>query len=376
MSFARRVFKPSPLPLIFVFTLLQFGCGDDSTGPVDVTSPQPISEFWQGTYESADHSQDGAFLLDLVRTGSAVKGQIMLRDRGTSDTQRHLFLSGTSEGDSLLLGLDYDSHSYQFTFNFVGEVAGDSTSFTGNLSLPIAGLAASVQAEKQVLGELAVDSSEEIDHDIHGLAVAGDHLWMSTLGSSYLGMTFAGVVDDTISVLLENYALWTSVGLATNGTSFWGTCPVTVSDGTDVHNVADLIEFGYDGMINQRVRVPMRVPGLAYEGSALWTLGPDSEALYRLDGSGSVVETVPISVPDLIYLEYDGEYFWSVGWFLTNLYQIDRTGKTVAVYHLPDEVLGPFPGGLAFDGSKFWYSASLSYLRVPGSLLSSFHVVE
>jgi len=376
MTSTRRALGPFRVSLIFLFTLLQFGCDGDGTGPVNVISPQPQAEFWQGTYESRDHSQDGAWLLDLVRTGSTVKGQIVLRDRGAKDTQDHFFLSGTADGDSLRLGLDYDSYNYQFTFDFRGKVASDSTTFTGSFSLSTSGLQATVQAEKQVLGDLAVDSSQDFPHDIVGLAVAGDHLWTSTLHASYLGMTFAGAIDDTISVLLENQALWTSVGLATNGSSFWGTLPVSVSDGTGVHNVADLIEFGYDGMIKQRTRIPMRAPGLAYDGSALWTLGPDSEALYRLDGSGSVIETVPISVPDLIYLEFDGTDFWSVGWFVSNLYQIDRTGKTVAVYHLPDEVLGPFPAGLAFDGRAFWYSASLSDLRVPGSLLSSFHVAR
>ena len=376
MTLARHLFRSSHLPLILVFSLLQFGCDDDGTGPINGFVPEPVDEFWQGTYESLDHNQNGALLLDLTRTGTLVKGQIMLHGRGTDTTQRHFFLSGTSAGDSLHLGLDYDLISYQFTFSLAGEVSSDSTGFSGVFNLPIAGLEASLQADVQVLGELAADSSVELRYDIHALAVAGDHLWLSTLGSSYVGMTLDGAIDSTITVYLENMAIWTSVGLAANGTSFWGTLPVSVSNGTSVTNVADLIEFGYDGMVKQRVRVPMRVPGLAYDGSALWTLGPDIDVLYRLDGSGNVVETVPISVPDCTYLEYDGPYFWSVGWFLSNLYQIDRTGKTVAVYHLPEEVLGPFPGGLAFDGTKFWYSAAAPSLHLPGSLLSSFHVVE
>jgi len=175
-------------------------------------------------------------------------------------------------------------------------------------------------------------------------------------------------------VLLENDAFWTSNDLAASSSELWGTLPTSITDGTGTRNEADLIRFTPDGTITQRVGIPMRSSGLSYDGSSVWNLGPGSEALYRLDASGSVVETVPISVCDLICLEYDGTYFWSVGWFLSNLYQIDRTGKTVAVYHLPDEVNGPFPEGLAFDGAKFWYAAQ-SYVSLPGSQLSTFHVV-
>ncbi|HKI84864.1 MAG TPA: hypothetical protein VKA63_11090 [Candidatus Krumholzibacteria bacterium] len=374
MSFADRSFKLSPLPLILIFSLLQFGCDDDGTGPENFSYPT-TAEFWQGTYESLDHTQNGGLLLDLTRTGSVVKGQIVLRDRGEAGSWHFFDLSGTSDGDSLHLALDYDSHPYLFTFALAGEVSSDSTSFSGTISLPTAGLEAAIQAERQQLGELVLDSNREVPNDIKGLAVMGDHLWISTLGYGYFTMPLtADAFDDTVLVLLENDAFWTSNDLAASSSELWGTLPTSITDGTGTRNEADLIRFTPDGTITQRVGIPMRSSGLSYDGSSVWNLGPGSEALYRLDASGSVVETVPISVCDLICLEYDGTYFWSVGWFLSNLYQIDRTGKTVAVYHLPDEVNGPFPEGLAFDGAKFWYAAQ-SYVSLPGSQLSTFHVV-
>jgi hypothetical protein len=374
MSFARRSFKFSPLPLILVFILLQFGCDDDTTGPDNFIYPT-TAEFWQGTYESLDHTQHGALLLDLTRTGNAVKGQIVLRDRGGDDRQRHFLLSGASADSNLHLALDYDAIPYLFSFEFAGVVSSDSTSFTGAFSLPSSGLDASVQAERLNLRELALDSKREVPNDIHGLAVMGDHLWVSTLSYGYLSMPLTEIAfDDTVFVLLEVSAIWTSHDLTASETALWGTIPTSLVDATGVHNRADLIKFTPDGTIEQKVEIPMRSSGLAYDGSAVWNLGPNSEALYRLDATGNVVETVPVSVCDLNQLEYGDGYFWSVGWFLSNLYQIDHTGKTVAVYHLPDEVNGPYPLGLAFDGNKFWYAAQ-SYVSHPGSSLSTFHVV-
>jgi hypothetical protein len=85
-------------------------------------------------------------------------------------------------------------------------------------------------------------------------------------------------------------------------------------------------------------------------------LNGSESKLHQFDDSGNLHENFHINLPDVTHLEYGAGYFWSLGWFFQKLFKMDKAGKAIAVYDLPEDADSFTPGGIAFDGTYFWYA--------------------
>jgi transglutaminase-like putative cysteine protease len=101
--------------------------------------------------------------------------------------------------------------------------------------------------------------------------------------------------------------------------------------------------------------------GLAFDGSAFWTVDRDSDKLYRIDAAdGRVLATFDAPGYFCTALAWDGKALWVADMDFTNtsaedycgkIYQIDAaSGRTLKVILAP----GSDPQGLAWDGTSLW----------------------
>jgi hypothetical protein len=294
-----------------------------------------------------------------VTTGTGVTGEIVMRSHVHDDPYHHLYLKGTISGNDLRLGLDKDRIPYPFDFTLLGIIK-PNPGLSGTISFPLLGLTADIECSTLDVGDLMVAGSFNLDTTALGLAFDGDRLWVSTATDDYMRMNLSGSVLDTVVVLYLNQYHWTSDALTSDGEHLWGHLPVTVQDQGGRRNESDIHRFTKDGVITRTFRLGHRTSGLASDGAYLWSVPLASDAFYRFDSTGTIVDTVDVQLPDLVDLDYDGTHFWAIGWFTQQLYQINRTGQTVRVYDLPDKDNLNFPLGIVFDGTHFWYSFSTS----------------
>jgi len=113
-------------------------------------------------------------------------------------------------------------------------------------------------------------------------------------------------------------------------------------------------------------KMPLPSPcttGLAWDGSAFWTVDRDSDRLYRLDAAGGRV-LASFDAPGYFCtaLAWDGEALWVADMDFTNNSAEDSCGKIYRVDPGSGRILkmimapGPEPQGLAWDGSSLWVS--------------------
>jgi hypothetical protein len=353
-----RITRGSEMPRwlwmpVLLGALVPTGCGEDS--PAGAPDPgEPVREFWQGTYVSRDQTDHGSFVLDIVRTGLSVTGEVVFRSRVEETPFDHLFVKGTGGEDHLKLDLNHEVVDYPYRFTVDASVT-SRTGLAGTLFYSPSNLTADITCRKIPVGSVTVESEFDIPEAILGLAFDGDQIWASTL-SDYVRMNADGAILGRVVVFYGENSRWTSDALTSDGTHLWGHLPRTVIDQTGTHNLSAIIEFTKDGTITKEFEVPHRTSGLAAAGGELWSLPIDSEGFRRFDDTGSILESVDVFLPDLADLEYDGTCFWSIGWFLNRLYQVDRTGAVVRVYDMPKASGIVFPAAIAHDGANFWYA--------------------
>ena len=97
--------------------------------------------------------------------------------------------------------------------------------------------------------------------------------------------------------------------------------------------------------------------GLTFAEGFLWNAGfvgpPENEEpglLYKLDTSGTEIESFesPGSGPE--GLAFDGENLWHVDWWLNTIHKLDLSGVELCSWEGP----GRCPIGLTFDGCYLW----------------------
>ncbi len=103
--------------------------------------------------------------------------------------------------------------------------------------------------------------------------------------------------------------------------------------------------------------------GLAFDGTAFWTVDRDTDKLYRVDpADGRVLATFDAPGYFCTALAWDGKALWVADMDFTNtsaedycgkIYQVDAsTGRTLKVIMAP----ASDPQGLAWDGATLWVS--------------------
>jgi len=334
------------------------GCDTVTTGP-----PPSDTELtmWLGSYSSSGDDDSGAIMIDINRTGRTATAELVIRSHEQETPYNHLYLKGSVHGDDLDLGLDTDRIAYSFTFD-VELTIGPGGTMSGSFYFSTYDMTATFDCVELESAEVGADTFIDVSAVTLGLAYDSEDIWISTSSRDHFLMDSTGAFVDTVVVFLVGDARWASDALTSDGSLLYGGYPVTVGGPEGSRNESDIVEFTKDGTVSRRFRIGHRTSGLAWSGTGLWSLPIESDSLYRLDLEGTVLETVPAGVPDLVDIEFDGEYFWAIGWFMKRLYKISSFGEVLTVYHLPGEYGYIFPTALAFDGSHFWYSYNTSYL--------------
>jgi outer membrane protein assembly factor BamB len=99
--------------------------------------------------------------------------------------------------------------------------------------------------------------------------------------------------------------------------------------------------------------------GLAWDGTHLWMVDDDEDAIYKLDAErGTVLESFPAPGPDSRGLAWDGAHLWTSDNSTLEIYKLDPEGGTVlGTLDAPvtrDGGTVPELGGLAWDGERLW----------------------
>jgi hypothetical protein len=309
------------------------------------TEPQESSGrfAWSGPYSG----QEGSLVLDVSVVGTTVTGEVVFTD----PSNPHYHLRGVVSGDSLLLAVDpaYPAS----TFALRARVSGDSLKgemFGGPL-------ASSVAFAGHVLARHVVTNDEVHEYSTGGIALAydGTWIWLSTSGDDdYMRLSTDGSVHDHVTVLYGGYH-WTSSTLAFDGRLMWGTLPGAYGPPVSVE-YSEVLAFDANGRAPDSLRLWQRSQGMAWDGTHLRTL--KDSWIKRLDGTGAILDSMKVDIPDPVHLGYDGSHFWTLGWYMKRLYEINPLGQVVAICDLPGQDTGNFPVGIAAEGFHLWYGES------------------
>jgi len=180
-----------------------------------------------------------------------------------------------------------------------------------------------------------------------GLAWDGEAFWIADLDSATLSR-----VDPATGKVLRRLDApgYAPMGLAWDGKALW------VLDATD--KKVDRIDVAR-GVTVKELPLDLDTPeGLAWDGSALWLADARSGVLSRLDDEdGTTFSTVPCPTAggprktQEIGLAFEGKVAWVSDRITDALYRDDpKTGEVLDMVPSP----GPYPAGLAWDGSHLW----------------------
>jgi hypothetical protein len=345
--------------VLFGSCLLLVGCGKSPTKVGDnLATVDPHS--WVGTYQNA--SASGDLVLDVVQTGTDVKGEVVYGEEPTL----HFFVLGTRTGDSLHLQLDPNYGPYTFTYALYAQVRTDG-GLDGGMRLSSGGFEAEVHARSLARRQAVLEATFDVPYDVISMAFDGTLLWLGTSFTDYVRLTPAGTVVDTVKVFYRN-AHWTSSTLVWDGSEMWGTLPGNLITPSANLEYDEVLGFNSGGRTGDSLRIWHRSQGLAYDGVDFWSLG--NSTLRRFDRAGTIVDSVHSGVPDAIHLDYSGGTLWTLGWSMRRLYELQTDGNVASIADLPG---AGDPAGIAIEGSHIWvarahvgYSTLYRFSVAPG----------
>jgi len=280
-------------------------------------------------------------VLDVEQTGTAVTGEIVYG----GEPAEHFFLAGTLNGSDLRMNLDPARGPYTFTFLLEASVQNNG-SLLGDMQLSTGSWVANFQAPVLLRRQAVLKAHYDMPYAVKSLAFDGQYLWLGTINDDYVRVTTAGGVVDTIPIFWYGDVHWTSSTLAWDGHEMWGTLP-----GNSAAGEFDTV-FGFNtaGRTGDSLVIHHRSQGLAYTGlNGWWSLA--NSTLRHFDGTGAIVDSVHIGVPDAVHLDYGNTQFWTLGWFLRRLYGLNIDGSIAWIADLPGD---DDPTGIAFEGPEVW----------------------
>ena len=336
--------------LLALLSLLVAGCDKN---PVKIAPLLTQKKAWIGSYSGA--SGQGDMVLDLVQTGAALAGEITF----TSEPW-HYRVSGVVNPDSVFLTPDPKYSSHPSDFSLRAQVLPNG-GLSGVMSIAYGGgLNAALTCRPLARRSVEVDRIHSLPFEVFGMVYDGSRFWLST-SIDFIRMNPDGTLADTIKIYHNPpLAHWTSDVVMYDGSLLWGVFGITIIGPTlEVTNVADLLAFTASGRTPDSLRIWHQPLGLAHDGTHSWSLRNHPPALIEFDGTGAVMDSVHVGIPDAYRLVYDGAHFWTVGWFLERLYEVDVNGEVLAICDLPNSGSGGLPAGLAIEGSHIWYDEGL-----------------
>ena len=336
----------------FVLYVLAAGCNDDTTSPrVPVTrSLTSVGSFTEGGVR-------GALSLEAEVSDRDVIGELVITRVPDLGAPEYLFVRGTLD-DSLHLELDTSRIAYQYTFT-LDAAADTSFNLSGNISYPVAGLLTPFTAHAIDEHAVNVQLSYVVPTYVRSMVWDGSRLWLSTLSDEFLRFNEQGQFQDQVIIYYSSGIRWTSGALTFDGTHLLGFLPTTIIGPGGSINGSAMFEFDETGIL-RRYELPHRTSGLAYDGADYWSLDWAARRLVQFDGSGALLDSVAVEVPDPYHLEFDGQHFWTMSWYTLRLYELGTDGHAIAVFDVPHSSSGQVQTAIAAEGNDIWYSEQVA----------------
>ena len=318
-------------------TLLIAGCSRDRPPTAPGPEPSEGDLSWVGTASGGD------VLVAIHYVGTTITGHLVHGGPNVS------LLSGTAVGDSLLLTV---SSGGMLRARVSGTAAGDTLEGTIEIT---SGVGAGPLLAHLVPTEPATTLATIAEpFSVYNLAFDGSKLWCA--GNDHIRVSLDGAILDTVIVYVRD-AHWTATNAGWDGTRMWGVYPVTLVYPDHSEDVAELLGYDAQGRTGDSIYVAHRPAGLAWDGTALWSLRRDPPSLLRLDATGHVLDSLHVDLPDATKLAWDGSRFWVLSWYLERLCRLGPDGHVEAMYTLPHDA-SMLASGLVWDGNAFVVSES------------------
>ncbi len=206
---------------------------------------------------------------------------------------------------------------------------------------------------------------------VSALVPAGE----GTLGTGFLRVDPA---DGSVASEFGLQGLPIRGGMTFDGTDFWTSSAGGYIDWVGVRYYNHIIEkwSGANGAQLESLSFHyshMEPTGLEWDGTDLWLLderrliaNDRSAIISRLDPNDlTVVESFPVPGTDLYGLAWDGSAFWTIDVGENAIYRFDSKGNVLAEFSAPDDD----PRGITYDGKHLWVAGNaerkLYQLAVP-----------
>lgn len=213
--------------------------------------------------------------------------------------------------------------------------------------------------------EWTIVQTFSISEGASGLAYDGNYLYCGIYGANGDEVYQIDPSDGSYQLQFTDPVLEDTYGLTYDGTNLWLT---DHRNGTNEPAVA----YRYDmaGNILSEFDLPDHyMSGIAYDNGNFWvaTYYPDNPSvIYQVDNTGTVLQQFNFELPGTTEQPWDlsvhGSDLWIADYYDDALYKVDTSGTILETH--PSE--GTDPAGIVWDGQYLWYcdngSGGVDYL--------------
>ncbi|MBC8415668.1 MAG: choice-of-anchor D domain-containing protein [Candidatus Cloacimonetes bacterium] len=200
--------------------------------------------------------------------------------------------------------------------------------------------------------EWTIVASYPIPEGASGLAYDGTYLYCGIYGANGDQFYRIDPDDGTYQLLFTNASIGDCFGMTWDGTNLWITDHVT--------NPSSAYELDINsGVILSQFDLPDQyMSGIAYDTGNFWvaTYYPDDPSvIYQVDNTGTVLQQFNFDIPGTTEQPWDlcmhGSDLWIADYYDDALYKVDTSGTILETH--PSESSNP--AGIVWDGQYLWY---------------------
>ncbi len=182
-----------------------------------------------------------------------------------------------------------------------------------------------------------------------GLAYDGTYLYYGIYGANGDHFYQVNPSNGNAVLLFTNPAIGDCFGMTWDGSSLWIT-----DHETSPSIPAKAIELDLTGNILSQFDLPDHyMSGIAYDNGDFWvsTYYPDPGVIYKVDGTGAVLSQFTPPADQTWDICKQDDDLWIADYYANMLYKVDQTGSILESH--PCENIKP--AGVVYDGQYLWY---------------------
>ncbi len=206
-----------------------------------------------------------------------------------------------------------------------------------------------------LFAEWTIVASYPIPEGASGLAYDGTYLYCGIYGANGDEFYRIDPDDGTYQLQFSNPNIGDSFGMTWDGTNLWITDHVT---STSIPATAIELDINSGAILSQFDLPDHYMSGIAYDNGNFWvaTYYPDDPSvIYQVDDTGTVLQQFNFELPGTTEQPWDlcmhGNDLWIADYYDDALYKVDTSGTILETH--PSE--GTDPAGIVWDGQYLWY---------------------